>query len=53
MDKMLATQVKTKGISTWVAKTSNYVRVSLVCLAGSEWKLDLQGFAGTYRLKLL
>jgi len=36
VDKMLATKVKTKGISTRVPKTGNYVRVSLVCLVGSE-----------------
>jgi len=41
---MLATKVKTKGVSTWVPKTGNYVRVSLVCLVGSERELDLKGF---------
>jgi len=30
MDKMLATKVKTKGLSTCVPKTGNHVRVSLV-----------------------
>jgi len=44
VDKMLATKVKTKGVSTQVPKTSNYVRVSLVCLVGSERELDLKGF---------
>jgi len=44
VDKMLATKVKTKGVSTQVPKTSNYVRVSLVCLVGSEQELDLKGF---------
>jgi len=44
MDKMLATKVKTKGVSTWVPKNSNYVRVSLVHLVGSERELDLKGF---------
>jgi len=44
VDKMLATKVKTKGVSTWVPKTGDYVRVSLVCLVGSEWELDLKGF---------
>jgi len=28
VDKMLATKVKTKGVSTQVPKTGNYVRVS-------------------------
>jgi len=28
VDKMLVTQVKTKGVSTWVPKTGHYVRVS-------------------------
>jgi len=41
---MLATKVKTKGVSTWVPKTGDYVRVSLVCLVGSERELDLKGF---------
>jgi len=41
---MLATKVKTKGVSTQVTKTSDYVRVSLVCLVGSERELDLKGF---------
>jgi len=41
---MLATKVKTKGVSTQVPKTSNYVWVSLVCLTGSERELDLKGF---------
>jgi len=41
---MLATKVKTKGVSTWVPKTSDYVRVSLVCLVGSEREMDLKGF---------
>jgi len=41
---MLATKVKTKGVSTQVPKTGNYVRVSLVCLVGSERELDLKGF---------
>jgi len=36
--------VKTKGVSTRVPKTGNYVRVSLVRLVGSEWELDLKGF---------
>jgi len=36
VDKMLATKVKTKGVSTQVPKTSNSVQVSLVCLVGSE-----------------
>jgi len=36
VDKMLATKVKTKGVSTLVPKTSNYVRVSLVCLVRSK-----------------
>jgi len=36
VDKMLATKVKTKGVSTQVPKTGNYVQVSLVCLVGSE-----------------
>jgi len=36
VDKMLATKVKTKGVSTQVPKTSNYVRVSLVCLVDSR-----------------
>jgi len=44
VDKMLATKVKTKGVSTWVPKTGNYVRVSLVRLVGAEWELDLKGF---------
>jgi len=44
VDKMLVTKVKTKGVSTGVPKTSNYVRVSLVCLVGSERELDLNGF---------
>jgi len=44
VDKMLATQVKTKGVSKQVPKTGNYVRVSLVCLVGSERELDLKGF---------
>jgi len=44
VDKMLATKVKTKGVSTRVPKTGNYVRVSFVCLVGSEWELDLKGF---------
>jgi len=44
VDKMLATKVKTKGVSTQVPKTSNYVQVSLVCLVGSERELDLKGF---------
>jgi len=41
---MLATKVKTKGVSTQVPKTGNYVRVSLVHLVGSERELDLKGF---------
>jgi len=41
---MLATKVKTKGVSTWVPKTGKYVRVSLVHLVGSEPELDLKGF---------
>jgi len=41
---MLATKVKTKGVSTQVPKTGDYVRVSLVCLVGSERELDLKGF---------
>jgi len=41
---MLATKVKTKGVSTQVPKTGNYVRVSLVRLVGSERELDLKGF---------
>jgi len=32
LDKMLVANVKTKWVSTWVPKTSNYVRVSLVRL---------------------
>jgi len=44
VDKMLATKVKTKGVSTEVPKTSDYVQVSLVCLVGSERELDLKGF---------
>jgi len=44
VDKMLATMVKTKGVSTQVPKTSDYVRVSLVHLVGSERELDLKGF---------
>jgi len=36
VDEMLATKVKTKGVSTQVPKTGNYVQVSLVCLVGSE-----------------
>jgi len=44
MDKMLATKVKTKGVSTQVPKTGNYVRVSLVRLVGSERELGLKGF---------
>jgi len=44
MDKMLATKVKTKGVSTQVPKTSNNVQVSLVHLIGSERELDLKGF---------
>jgi len=44
VDKMLATKVKTKGVSTQVPKTSDYVRVSLVHLVGSERELDLKGF---------
>jgi len=44
VDKMLAAKVKTKGVSTQVPKTSNYVRVSLVCLIGSKRELDLKGF---------
>jgi len=41
---MLATKVKTKGVSTWVPRTGNYVRVSFVHLVGSEQELDLKGF---------
>jgi len=41
---MLATKVKTKGVSTQVPKTGNYVQVSLVRLVGSERELDLKGF---------
>jgi len=41
---MLATKVKTKGVSTQVPKTGDYVRVSLVRLVGSERELDLKGF---------
>jgi len=44
IDKMLATKVKTKGVSTQVPKTGDYVRVSLVRLLGSERELDLKGF---------
>jgi len=44
VDKMLATKVKTKGVSTQVPKTGNYVQVSLVHLVGSERELDLKGF---------
>jgi len=44
VDKMLATKVKTKGVSIQVPKTSDYVRVSLVHLVGSERELDLKGF---------
>jgi len=44
VDKMLATKVKTKGVSTQVPKTGNYVRISLFCLVGSERELDLKGF---------
>jgi len=44
VNKMLATKVKTKGVSTWVPKTGDYVRVSLAHLVGSEWELDLKGF---------
>jgi len=40
----LATKVKTKGVSTQVPKTGDYVRVSLVHLVGSERELDLKGF---------
>jgi len=40
----LATKVKTKGVSTQVPKTGDYVQVSLVCLIGSERELDLKGF---------
>jgi len=41
---MLATKVKTKGVSTQVPKTGDYVQVSLVRLVGSERELDLKGF---------
>jgi len=41
---MLATKVKTKGVSTLMPNTGDYVRVSLVCLVGSERELDLKGF---------
>jgi len=44
VDKMLATKVKTKGVSTWMPKTRDYVRVSLVHLVSSERELDLKGF---------
>jgi hypothetical protein len=44
VDKMLTTKVKTKGVSTQVPKTSDYVQLSLVCLVGSERELDLKGF---------
>jgi len=44
VDKMLAPKVKTKGVSTQVPKTSNYVQVSLVHIVGSERELDLKGF---------
>jgi len=44
VDKMLATKVKTKGVSTRAPKTGNYVRVSLVHLVGSEMELDLKDF---------
>jgi len=44
VDKMLATKVKTKGVSTQVPKTGNYVQVSLVHLVGSEREMDLKGF---------
>jgi len=44
MDKMLATKVKTKGVSTQETKTGDYVWVSLVRLVGSERELDLKGF---------
>jgi len=39
---MLATKVKTNGVSIWVPKTGDYV--SLVRLVGSEQELDLKGF---------
>jgi len=41
---LLATKVKTKGVSTQVPKTGDYVRVSFVCLIGSEREQDLKGF---------
>jgi len=41
---MLATKVKTKGVSTQVPKTGDYVQVSLARLVGSERELDLKGF---------
>jgi len=44
VDKILATKVKTKGVSTQVPKTGNYVRKSLVHLVGSVRELDLKGF---------
>jgi len=44
VDKILATQVKTKGVSAKISKTGDYVRVSLVGLVGSERELDLKGF---------
>jgi len=44
IDKMLATKVKTKGVSTQVPKTGDYMWVSLVQLVGSERELDLKGF---------
>jgi len=41
---MLATKFKTKGVSTQVPKTGDYVWVSLVRLVGSERELDLKSF---------
>jgi len=40
----LATKIKTKGMSTWVPKTSDYMQVSLVRLVSSERELGLKGF---------
>jgi len=44
VDKMLATKVKTKGVSTQVPKTGNYVQLNLVLLVGSKREWDLKGF---------
>jgi len=44
VDKMLVTKVNTKGVSMLVPKTSDYLRVSIVRLVGSDRELDLKGF---------